>query len=181
MRYPAWFPYPSSWLNALFLALLSSAVAAGIRSLFRLTLEISITTQSVELFILGAIATLTCPIPTIAFIHHLIHVGLSQLAPQIQPAEIGIVKGKFPGLMSWWEALWSWLVFALSTLIAFAAITIAGQLLGVNWLDPLLESTPEFKRLSGLAGIVWIVFAACLYQIDLLAEKRMVRGRKMGN
>ncbi|MBK1990805.1 hypothetical protein A0J48_025405, partial [Sphaerospermopsis aphanizomenoides BCCUSP55] len=112
---PVWFPYPSSWLKAIILALCLRIVAFVFTNTGKLGYKIASFTNSPELFIIFAILAIISPIFVIAFTHHIFHIFISKYFPKLQAPEIGKPKGYIPGIVSIWEGLYAWMTILLST------------------------------------------------------------------
>ena len=114
-----------------------------------------------ELLTMLVILVAILPIPAIAFFHHFF---IGRVIPAI-PGEGTInIKGFVPGFISWWESLYSWLVFVLSTLIAILLSTPFLPLFKLNY-ETIIDSTPH-KNIQAIFAIFWIVSAAIFYQIE---------------
>lgn len=169
---PMWLPYPSSWLNALILSVFMTGLLAAIRrsggGLYEYVVKWS---GQPELYTGLLILLLILPIPALAFFHHLF---LSRFIPAIPGERINKTQGFFPGLISWWESLYSWLVFVLSTLIAALICTPFLSLFNLNYAKLIYTYEQPQKNLQALFAIFWIVTAALLYQIEYLFKNRLV-------
>jgi hypothetical protein len=175
MKYPKWFPYPSSWLNALLLAGLTGTSGYIIKIMFLDSLEMSMRSRNVGAFILiGDIAVLS-PILIITFIHHLLHSLTSRYAPSLQAPEIGSVKGGFPTLFSWWEGLLGWTVMSISLLITLIVGTLIYFTVGLSLEFSQILGKDAAFQLS--MGGTWLTCAAYLYHCFYLVEQRLMTAR----
>lgn len=171
MKYPKWFPYPSAWLNAILLGLLTGLAGYVMRVFFWAGIGAMAMTEDPEPVVLLSALALLSPIVVIAIVHHCIHLLLSRLAPKIQAPEIGKITGLFPGLFSWWEGLWSWTVMMTGILVTFII-----ALLTYEHFDIVLDSyttKSDEERFISFLSFVFLVFAAYLYQFAYLIEQRL--------
>lgn len=180
--WPVWFPYPSSWISALTLSLLLAVVIVIARITGNVGYFVARHTHSLEILVSFGILALISPIPTIAFAHHLLHRFLGHYIPAIQAPEIGRVQGFVPGLISWWEGLYGWLVLVLSTLTASAICTAILPLFDLSYkkiyYNELIYSQSQAETtIEGIFTILCIVFAASLYQIEYLVKHRLKKSR----
>lgn len=181
MKYPKWFPYPSSWLNALLLAGLTGTSGFIIKIMFLDSLEMSMRSRNVGAFLLLADITVLSPILIITFTHHLLHCLTSRYAPTLQAPEIGQVKGGFPTLFSWWEGLLGWTVMSISILITLIVGTLIYLTVGLSLeFSKLLSQDAAFQL---CIGGTWLTCAAYLYHCFYLVEQRLmaVRGDRRGS
>lgn len=176
MRWPAWFPYPSSWLNSFFLGLLLVIISFFVRITVDLGDVVTTATDRPETWILSAIfftiVTLLVPIPVITLIHHLVHIGLKQFFPSMQSQLIEEV-GLFPGLMSWWEGLHGWMVLILSSLLTALVIIVALYILDPTY-EQISSSESELENLQAILGLLWLTISAYFYQIEHIFQQRLV-------
>ncbi|MBN4005365.1 hypothetical protein [Nostoc sp. LPT] len=115
--WPLWFPYPSSWLKAFILTLFLRVIIFVIKNTGKVGYDIVYFVHSPELFFIFTILLILSPIPIISLTHHCLHLLISRFASETQAPEIGRTQGLLPGIMSWWEGLYAWLIIAISTLI----------------------------------------------------------------
>lgn len=168
-KLPRWFPYPSSWLNALILSMFMTGLVALIRRSSGLDSNLAKWSDNTELFTMLVILVAILPIPAIAFFHHFF---IGRVIPAI-PGEGTInVKGFLPGFISWWESLYSWLVFVLSTLIAILLSTPFLPLFKLNY-ETIIDSTPH-KNIQAIFAIFWIFSAAIFYQIEYSFKSHLI-------
>ncbi|MBE9179117.1 hypothetical protein IQ268_11145 [Oculatella sp. LEGE 06141] len=174
MKFPTWFPFPSSWLNAVLLLFLTVATSYISDKLFDVGFNFSEFADSPEPFILFGVVALLSPIPVIALFHHFIHLGIGKMAPKLQSPEIGKVKGFLPGLISWWEGLQSWLVMSVSTLSMIGIATVTYRFFNIDFSPTASIIHGNEDGFMGLLGISWLVCAAYLYQVAHLVERRLM-------
>jgi hypothetical protein len=168
---PTWFPYPNAWLNALILSMFMTGLAALTRRSNGLDSYFAKWSNNPELFTVSVILLLILPIPVIAFFHHFF---LGRFIPAIPGERTNNIKGLVPGLISWWESLYSWLVFVLSTLIAILLSTPFLPLFQLNYEKILDTYNQPHKNLQAIFAIFWILSAAIFYQIEYLFKYRLV-------
>jgi len=184
--YPTWFPYPTSWLKAFVLALFLtiSSVVFIFTHIFGYLVARLI--QSPELLVIFAILAVLSPIPAIAFTHHLFHRLLAKFIPSIQAPEIGKPQGFWPGLISWWEGLFGWLVIALSTLISISILIFIMPLFDLDYgnIDDYYYYWHNYywdyyyfnyrNELTLCIEVIWIICAAIIYQIEYLFKQKII-------
>ncbi|WP_261224915.1 hypothetical protein [Ancylothrix sp. D3o] len=170
--WPVWFPYPSSWLKSAGLCVLLTAVFYSIGIIASLNYQgFKSFSDNPELLTVLMILALLFPIPVIAFGQEIFQLFLKGFFKKIPPAQN---QGLLPSLLSWWEGLYSWLVFLISSLIVTAFIEIILQLFNLNlsWLwEP---SWLEIKVV--LIGLFWVGVAAGFYQIEFLVKQFLIAG-----
>ncbi|MBG1265828.1 hypothetical protein [Nostoc sp. WHI] len=175
--WPLWFPYPSSWLKALILNLLLSAILFGLKNPGELGYRIVYFVRSPELFAIFTILLLLSPIPIISLTHHCLHLLISRFMSEIQAPEIGKTQGLLPGIMSWWEGLYAWLVIAISTLIAAFFSTIFLSLFDLSYVEPI-EYYTQMQNINNniivIFGLFYISAGALTYQIEHLVRHRII-------
>jgi hypothetical protein len=172
--WPLWFPYPTSWLKALILNLLLSFIIFLLTNPGKVGYQITYLAKSPELFFMLTILLILSPIPTISFTHHLLHLLISRFISEIQAPEIGRIKGLFPGIMSWWEGLYAWLVIAISTLIAAFFCTMISPLFNISYTKPVESYTEVEKNIILIFGLFYISAGALTYQIEHLVRQRII-------
>ncbi len=169
MRLPVWIPYPNAWLSALMLSVLMSAFL-GILRRYADSYNLPKSSNLEQLTVI-VILILILPIPAIALFHHLF---LSRFVSSIPGEKTSATSGFFPGLISWWESLYSWLVIVLSTLIATLICTPFLHLFGLNYTK-IIETYAEKPHNIRIAfSAIWLLCAAVFYQIAYLFKARLV-------
>lgn len=169
-NWPAWIPYPTSWFSAAFLTLLTGGLAASVSFVWQLALFLARISPRLGL-LFGAVAILS-PVILIAIMHHLLQLILDRFFPETQiPGMIGS-QSVLPGLMSWWEGLYSWLVIIISTLVATA---ILGAFpLSLSFLNDMMHWWDQARPLFRISTLVWVVIAAYLYHFENLVRQRLM-------
>ena len=175
---PAWIPYPNAWLSALMLSVMMGLFLSILRRHGDSFYNLPKWANAPEQLTVIVILLLICPIPAIALFHHLF---LSRFMSPIPGEKINATSGIFPGLISWWESLYSWLVIVLSTLIATLICTPFLPLFQLNYTKVIATyaESPNNLRL-GFAG-VWILCAAIFYQVAYLFKARLVFSDEIDN
>ncbi|MEM9926604.1 MAG: hypothetical protein AAF915_23100 [Cyanobacteria bacterium P01_D01_bin.50] len=171
MQLPVWIPYPNAWLSALMLSVLMSAFLGIFRRYASSFYNLPKWSNTPEQLTVIAILLFILPIPAIALVHHLF---ISRFVSPIPGEKINANSGFFPGLISWWESLYSWLVIVLSTLIATLICTPFLPLFQLNYTK-IIETyadNPSNIRIA-FAGI-WVLCAAIFYQVAYLFKARLV-------
>ncbi len=168
---PIWIPYPNAWLSALMLSVLMSTFLGILRRYADSLYNLPKWSNTPEQLTVIVILFLILPIPAIALFHHLF---LSRFMSPIPGEKINATSGIFPGLFSWWESLYSWLVIILSTLIATLICTPFLPLFKLSYtkIAATYAENPSNLRLA-FAG-VWILCAAIFYQVAYLFKARLV-------
>ncbi len=163
--WPLWFPYPSSWLKALIMTLFMRVIIFIVQNTGRLGYDIIYFVHSPELFFIFTILLILSPIPIISLTHHCLHLLISRFISEIQAPEIGRTQGLLPGIMSWWEGLYGWLVIAISTLISFLFYIILIPLFNPNY-DRQLEYYTQVENINNVIlmfGLFYISVGALIY------------------
>ncbi|MBD0265136.1 MAG: hypothetical protein ICV78_21160 [Tolypothrix sp. Co-bin9] len=169
-----WFPLPRAWVNAIALILLMIAwryvlgyiwenIGLRINSLINIPWKVS--------YIL-LLFSLVSPIFVVAFAHHWSHRLLDNYFPESRLPETETVSGVFPGVMSWWQGLYGWLVSTLSTAIAYTliALFLPEQAIFYFLKFFIIEAT----RWQTIPIIIQIIIAACLYQFEYVVYQRLI-------
>ncbi|WYL93351.1 MAG: hypothetical protein HEQ35_05315 [Gloeotrichia echinulata IR180] len=172
--WPLWFPYPSAWLKALILQLFLSLIIFSLKNYVNIGYRIAYFAQSPELLVIVTIMLFLSPIPIISFTHHFLHLLISRFISEIQAPEIGKIQGLLPGLMSWWEGLYAWLVIAISTLVATFFSTILLPFFNLSYLKKVEYYTDFEKTIIVIFGVLYIFTAALIYQIEYLVKRRLI-------
>lgn len=176
--WPLWFPYPSSWLKTLILALFMRVIIFVVNNTGRVGYRIAYFVNSPELFFIFTILLLLSPIPIISFTHHCLHLLISRFSSEIQTPEIGRTQGLLPGIMSWWEELYAWLVIAISTLIAALFSTILLPFFNLSYarLVEYYTQMPEINNnnIIVIFGLLYISGGALTYQLEYLVKRRII-------
>ena len=118
-----------------------------------------------------AILLFILPIPAIALFHHLF---ISRFVSPIPGEKISATSGFFPGLISWWESLYSWLVIVLSTLIATLICTPFLPLFQLNYTKIIETYADNPSNIRIAFAAVWVLCAAIFYQVAYLFKARLV-------
>ncbi|MDZ8034102.1 hypothetical protein [Nostoc sp. DedSLP04] len=174
--WPLWFPYPSSWFKALILTLFLRVIIFIVQNTGKLGYDIVYFVRSPELFLIFTILLILSPIPIISLTNHCLHLLISRFISEIQAPEIGTTQGLLPGLMSWWEGLYAWLVIVISTLIAALFSTILLPLFNPNY-DRQLEYYTQLENINNIIlifGLFYIYAGALIYQIEYLVKNRII-------
>lgn len=123
--------------------------------------------QTPELSTVIFILLLIIPIPLISFLDHF---AKSKFISSRKQLGFKSPQGFLPGLMSWRSALYSWVVFILSTLITTMFCTPLLPIFNLNYKKILFDFTPD-SNLQIVFVFFWLTIAAGLYQIDYLFNK----------
>ena len=168
--WPLWFPFPICWLKSVFLCLLLTGVFYLIGIIAGLNYQgFKSFADNPELLTILMILALLLPIPVIAFGQEIFLLFLMGFLRKVPPAPNQSV---LPGLMSWWEGLYSWLVFIISSLIVTAILEITLPIfnLGFGWFWE-----PESVSLKvGIIVFFWLIVAASFYQVEFLFKRSLI-------
>ena len=181
LNWYVWFPYPSSWLKALFITIFLNVIIFIVRITAItgfLTAEITNSPNTIVFF--GIFALLT-PIPVIAFTHHLLHLFLDKHIPGIQTPEMKNTQGMKVKIFSWWEGLYGWLVIVISIMIAAALCTFILPLFNLNYSIKVAQYTSYQKQIITIFGIILLVTAALLYQFEYCFKRRLLFVNRIDN
>ncbi|MEH2027728.1 hypothetical protein [Nostoc sp.] len=175
--WPLWFPYPTSWLKALVLNLFLSAIIFILKNPGKVGYRIAYFVSSPELLAIFTILLILSPIPIISLTHHCLHLLISRFMSEVQAPEIGRTQGLLPGIMSWWEGLYAWLVIAISTLIAALFSTIFLPFFNFSYARPV-EYYRQIQDINNniilIFGLFYISAGALIYQIEYLVRYRII-------
>ncbi|MEH2285424.1 MAG: hypothetical protein V7K90_29605 [Nostoc sp.] len=175
--WPLWFPYPTSWLKALVLNLFLSAIIFILKNPGKVGYRIAYFVRSPELLAIFTILLVLSPIPIISLTHHCLHLLISRFMSEIQAPEIGKTQGLLPGIMSWWEGLYAWLVIAISTLIAALFSTILLPFFNISYARQIEYYTPMENLNNNIIlifGVFYVSAGALTYQIEYLVRRRII-------
>ena len=142
-NWPAWIPYPTSWMNAILLALIASLIAYGqsiiilVFSVIQLlawflslifpslvNIIIPIINKIVTFFAYVSPTWFISPIVVVAFAHHYLNLLIERYFPDISLPEMPKIEGYIPGFLSWWEGIYGLAVIILSYLASDTVLTI---------------------------------------------------------
>ncbi len=173
---PTWFPYPSSWLKALIMFSFLTFVITIIRDF---ELELYFEEQlggSLELLVCLSIVILFFLIPIFAFAHHFL-ILLFHTIREIFSKRYRYNLFFFPAIISWWKALYSWLVIMISTLAGILISTLILPWFNLNYTFIILEKSkilyPDtliYKLLLFIFISIWLIVAAKLYQFEFVSK-----------
>lgn len=172
----SWFPLPRSWVNAIALVLLMAGFQHLSSYLWWLISWI-ITFFPKFIYLVYLIITFS-PILLIAIVHHWLHQLLDQFFPESRLSVPETNQSLFPGLLSWWEGLYGWLVNHLSTILSWA---ILGVFLPFSHNASVMQFSPwslsnlmgQAQPLFSLSLLIQIIFAALFYQFEFKVQQRL--------
>ncbi|MEH1844787.1 MAG: hypothetical protein V7L25_07215 [Nostoc sp.] len=174
-NWPSWIPTPRFWVNAIALILLMIGLQYAIAYFWSIiSILINFLPQSISvkfLYLLTLLAQLL-PIVVVALVHHWLHRFLDSFFPESQLPQTEPTTGVFPGLISWWEGLYGWLVNILSLIIAFGIIMLflpSPDLLNLFSLFKI-----QAQPLLIVQTIIRVIIAAYLYQFEYLVHQRLI-------
>ena len=169
-----WIPYPSAWMSALLLLLLTGMLTYGATAVFDLGSWLSRISPNLSLLL--AIAALLTPMVLIAIAHHVLHLCLDCFFPDSKVDSRDANSGFFPGLMSWWEGMYGWFVIVLTTLLTLG---ILGSFTATHFdyyrmLYDLLRSWDKTRHFFTIPSFLWLVIAAYLYHFEFLVHRHLM-------
>ncbi|AFY58720.1 hypothetical protein Riv7116_6379 [Rivularia sp. PCC 7116] len=175
MRLPYWLPNVRSWFNAVALILLM----IGIDYLMDYAVDIIKILMDSAPWLIGAFLFLlfAFPIVTIAFLHNWLHTFLDVFFPESRFPEDELRAGWFPSIFSWWEAVFGWGSYVLSSVFVLFFLGIfTTHSNSLNLLSILSQdlSSYSFSLPSARFTILQIIVAAYLYQLEFLVRQRLL-------
>lgn len=185
-NWPAWFPNPIAWLNAVVLGIVFSAILALGRFLYPVLVWLfQLRILPIQFFVIVLLLGFLTPIVVLAFVYHYLQVGLDRFAPDTRSPEFGPAEGLFPSLVGWWEGLYGWLVYNLSLyvsslipllFIGFMAEHGAIAFDGVPnfWSAFQILARGGFSPTQILGYFIWGITAAYLYQLEYLVRQYFI-------
>lgn len=180
---PHWFPSMRAWVTAIVVILLMAGTQVISSYLWWfIAWLIQIFPKAIYIFYL--LVTFS-PIALIAFIHHWFHQLLDQFFPESRLPDTAIEPGNLPGLISWWQGLYGWLVNQLSTVLSWA---IFGLLLPMPTPTSILQFSPwnfasslnQPQPLLIALLTIRIICAAFFYQFESAVQLHMVATNRRG-
>ncbi|NEP40287.1 MAG: hypothetical protein F6K35_14040 [Okeania sp. SIO2H7] len=115
-------------------------------------------------------------IPAFAFLHHYF-ILIFHAFRKILDRSYRYIFFLFPPIISWWKALYSWLIIIISTLAATLIYTLILPWFNLNYQIAVLEKSqflhPETfidKLLLFVFISVWLIVAAKLYQFEFSSK-----------
>lgn len=163
---PTWIPNVNAWINGVLLLLLARGIDAVIDIILQSS-GFSIALPVKFKLILYFLALLS-PIFIVALTHHWLHLWLDRFVPNTRSPEMDKTEGFFPGLMSWWEGLYSWCAIALALLVSNAVrLVLLPSFDSLDWWH-------EFRGIFTLANLVRLVTIACMYQFEQIVRNHLM-------
>ena len=173
-QWSVWFPYPSSWLKAFILAVFLRVIIFVIEMTGKVGYRIADFANSIELLVVFIILSLLSPIPVITFTHHILHLFIGRFLPVIQTREIGKLHGLIPGIISWWEGLYGWVVIIISTMLSLLYCTMLLPLFHLSYTKSPENYTPFEQTIIVMMGIFGVIKAALIYQFEYLVKRHWI-------
>lgn len=173
--FPAWLPIPRSWFNAIALILLMVGVQR-LTGFLWIIIDPIIRLPRIGLLIYVLLFVLL-PIGVIALSHHWLHRFLDQVFPESRMHGETSSQAALPGLLSWWEGLYGWIVSYLSIFVWSILIAIVLPIppaFNSPLVFPLSSGTPSISLWEIAEVIVRTIAAACLYQFEYAVKRRLV-------
>jgi hypothetical protein len=174
--WPLWFPHPTAWLSAALLVLLAGVLGFGATILMTTAFFAGrFSPRLAGLLVMGAILS---PIFFTAFAHHVTHRIMDGVSASTRRPDL-VSTGLTPGLMSYWAGLYAWLVIVLASILTAGVLFVIRGLPDVP--DPQLAVDAFSRgesagRMLTLPGVLWFVFAAYLFHVWRVVERRLTGG-----
>lgn len=171
---PTLIPGARAWVNAVGLVLLLLAWQYILASVYQHILSI-IDWHRVHpkiWYVLLLFAFLS-PIAVVAFAHHWMHKLLDSVFPESKLPDTETMPGSFPGIMSWWQGLFGWVIELISSAIAYIclALFLSEEALVYYFLN-FFRHGWDVQRVIIL--IFEIIIAAFLYQFEYAVDQRLI-------
>jgi hypothetical protein len=171
---PEWIPAPRAWVNAVALIMLMIAWQYAIAYLYE---NVGLRMNSMihlpwKVWCVLILLGLLSPILLVAFLHHWLHRLLDNFFPESKLPETQTVPETFPGVMSWWQGLYGWLVDILSTVIAFTLVVLFLPDNSMYYFLKLFST--EAIHWYTIPIIIKVVIAACFYQFEYVLHQRLI-------
>ncbi|MDZ7958851.1 MAG: hypothetical protein RMY34_13375 [Aulosira sp. DedQUE10] len=166
--WPAWFPYPLSWLKALILIpilMITMAVSFTFTGFWGITL--SAITNRIEILILAIVLGVLAPLFLIAYVHYFfISLFKKQRVSHNWPSYI-------PPINSLWEGFYAEVVLCLSLLVSMIILLPFFPILKCSESEIVLDSCSILTKqyLSEIGATIWIFTAAYLYHAECLFKQ----------
>jgi hypothetical protein len=163
MQWPAWIPYPQSWLRTFGLILWLSLIA-------RITLFwgggigfiASALSGHMELLIIAGLVALIIPFVALTYLHHLLWGKPSCHRPSWLPGLASFNEGACALIVVFWAT-----VISLALTLPFVEWEYV-----LNNYDSASLEEDYYNILGNVLGAVWITSAAYIYHIRHLLRKR---------
>lgn len=173
-NWPSWIPLPRSWFNALALLLLLFGIQQLSVAIWPILLPI-INLPKIGILIYVALFILA-PIALVAAVHHWSHQVLDQFFPDSRLPQPLPATGAMPGLLSWWEGLYGWVVSYFVGIIWAVCVAIALPLPATGQLSPtlLVFANPAISTWYLIEFGVKAIAAAYLYQFEFAVKRSLL-------
>jgi hypothetical protein len=170
-----WIPNPNSWMSAILLNLLMGAFVFGIKCIQDPLGKFLRQNFSYRLLLTYQVLAILLPILAIAFTHHFLHLLLDRFFPETQTPDTARTEGLFPGILSWWEGLYGWLVIVLSVTLSIAIIAafFHSDESFLTYMQ-MLFSWDRPEHLLSAPSIGRTVIAAYFYQFEYLVHRQII-------
>jgi hypothetical protein len=171
---PTLIPGARAWVNAIGLVLLILAWQYVLGQIYQHILSIIDWRRiNPKIWYILLLMALLSPIVVVAFAHHWVHKLLDSFFPESKLPDTEIVPGTFPGIMSWWQGLFGWVVEMISSAIAFIclAIFLADQDLLYFFVNFFRQGL-NVQRVT--ITVFEIIIAAFLYQFEFAVNQRLI-------
>ncbi|MDE5095522.1 MAG: hypothetical protein O4804_15290 [Trichodesmium sp. St11_bin5] len=181
---PICFRHPSSCLKALIMLYFLTFIITIIRDF---ELGVYFEEQlggSLEILVCLSIIILFFWIPVFAFAHHFFILFFHTIR-QTFSKRYRYNLFFFPVTISWWKALYSWLVTIISTLAAILVSTLILPWFNLNYTVFILEKNRFLypnsvidKLLLFVFVSLWLIVATKLYQFEFISNKKNMLSKK---
>lgn len=165
--YPSWFPYPRSWMSAFFLSIIAGGLSTASSKIAEFGFYLA--RHSPRLDFLFIVLAALSPIFFIAVAHHWLHIIIDRLTPDTQSVPNTEIR-YFPGMISWWEGLYGWVVITLSLMIT---VGLLGFLFPYFNFYRFISDWHKIEKFFAPQTLFWVAVAAYLYHFEHLVRQRL--------
>lgn len=169
-NWPSWIPDPNAWTSAILLILLTRGLAVVLKVIVEMG-DFLIHPSPKLGFLLWICASLS-PILLIAIVHHWLYRFLDHYYPTTRSPEMAGTDGFFPGLMSWWEGLYGWMVLSLSLLASNAILIVI--LPTPKLVYNIYDFWAQKGNLLTVSTLLQVIAAAYLYHFEYLVRQHLL-------
>ncbi len=90
--------------------------------------------------------------------------------------ETETTPGFFPGVMSWWQGLYGWLINVLATMLVYSIVGLFSP--ETELFNILRWFTSRTVHLHTASIIIQIIIAAGLYQFEYVVNRQLIRAAR---
>lgn len=172
-RWPAWFPYPSSWLRT-FALILWIAIILRIAGFWSLALGglLVLITAHVELLFSSLVLGLLVSVLVFSYFHHFFFGKSLPGYPRLLPSPRSLWEGFYAPIVML-LAFMAVLIILIPFLIPDCRYETVEQIVYCVELTEG-ELTQYQYRMAQIGGVIWLMSAVYLYQTDYLIRHRLI-------